>query len=100
FAGLRRHGLVKSHRGPGGGYELAKPASEISVAAIIRAADDSHDTNKLGGNIRRQRQTDPSTEILWEHVGSFVFKKLEAISLEDVITERSDVYQKTFRLTE
>jgi Rrf2 family protein len=35
FAKLRRHGLVKGTRGPGGGYRLAKPADEISIAAII-----------------------------------------------------------------
>ena len=31
FAGLRKHGLVKSHRGPGGGYVLARPPSEIFI---------------------------------------------------------------------
>lgn len=36
---LRRAGLVRSQRGPVGGYWLAKPAEEISLADIIRAVD-------------------------------------------------------------
>jgi Rrf2 family protein len=36
---LRRTGLVRSQRGPDGGFWLARPASEISLADIIRAID-------------------------------------------------------------
>jgi len=36
---LRRHGLVQSTRGREGGYCLARPAAEISIAAIVRAVD-------------------------------------------------------------
>jgi len=36
---LRQAGLVNSRRGPEGGYWLARPAAEISVADVIRAAD-------------------------------------------------------------
>jgi len=36
---LRRGGLVRSQRGPDGGFWLARPASEISLADIIRAID-------------------------------------------------------------
>src|SRR5438445_11686092 len=36
---LRRAGLVRSQRGPEGGFWLAKPASEIALADIIRAVD-------------------------------------------------------------
>jgi Rrf2 family protein len=39
FFELRRHGLVQSTRGREGGYALAKPAAEISIAAIVRAVD-------------------------------------------------------------
>ena len=41
FAGLRRYGLVKSFRGPGGGYILAKPVHEIPVSDILLSAEDS-----------------------------------------------------------
>lgn len=36
---LRRAGLVRSQRGPDGGFWLARPADEISLATIIRAID-------------------------------------------------------------
>ncbi len=36
---LRRAGLVESKRGPVGGYQLGRPASQVSVADVIRAID-------------------------------------------------------------
>lgn len=36
---LRRAGLVVSHRGPDGGYELGRPAAEVSVADVMRVLD-------------------------------------------------------------
>ena len=36
---LRRAGIVRSHRGPEGGYVLSRPASQISLGQVIRAVD-------------------------------------------------------------
>ena len=44
FGKLRRHGLVESVRGPGGGYNLAKPPATMSVSDIILAVDEPIDT--------------------------------------------------------
>jgi Rrf2 family iron-sulfur cluster assembly transcriptional regulator len=44
---LQKSGLVKSTRGPGGGYNLARPASEIRLIEIIRAVDGSVDLDKV-----------------------------------------------------
>lgn len=41
FARLRRRGLVRSTRGPGGGYGLACSAADITVADIVHAVDES-----------------------------------------------------------
>ena len=49
FSRLRKDGLVSSVRGPGGGYRLAKPASEISVSNIITAVDELIDATQCGG---------------------------------------------------
>ena len=46
FGKLRRHHLVDSVRGPGGGYCLARPLEEISVADIIRAVDEPLDATQ------------------------------------------------------
>jgi Rrf2 family iron-sulfur cluster assembly transcriptional regulator len=43
FGKLRRHGLVDSVRGPGGGYNLARDATAVSVADIILAVDEPID---------------------------------------------------------
>src|SRR5512134_713574 len=49
FGKLRRHGLVDSVRGPGGGYNLARPAQDVSVADIILAVDEPIDATQCGG---------------------------------------------------
>ena len=49
FGKLRRHGLVESVRGPGGGYRLARGAETISVADVIVAVDEPIDATKCGG---------------------------------------------------
>ena len=41
LADLRRAGLVRSQRGADGGYRLARPADEVTVADIIRAVLDT-----------------------------------------------------------
>src|SRR5215471_10856820 len=40
FAKLRRGALVKSVRGPGGGYRLSRPAADVRIADIILAVDE------------------------------------------------------------
>ena len=49
FARLRKHGLVNSVRGPGGGYRLGKCSAEIAVADVISAVDESVDAIKCMG---------------------------------------------------
>src|SRR5262249_62134786 len=48
FGKLRRHGLVESVRGPGGGYNLARPATGVSVAEIIVAVGEPIHCTKVG----------------------------------------------------
>ena len=49
FGKLRRHGLVASVRGPGGGYRLARASETVSVADIIVAVDEPIDATLCGG---------------------------------------------------
>ena len=49
FAQLRRQALVKSVRGPGGGYHLGRQATTISVAEVIAAVNEDTDTTRCGG---------------------------------------------------
>ena len=96
FAGLRRHGLVKSHRGPGGGYKLGMAPNEISVAAIIRAAEDSPSAQRNRTGTRSLRSSEcPSTK-LWQSLNGLVYTLLDQVSLDDVVAERDDVYERLF----
>lgn len=49
FGKLRRYKLVDSVRGPGGGYCVARPISQVAVADIIRAVDEQLDATQCGG---------------------------------------------------
>src|SRR6202034_4800365 len=49
FARLRRRGLVTSHRGPGGGYRLGRPAAETSVAGVGIAGGEPLKASRCGG---------------------------------------------------
>src|ERR1700682_4540805 len=49
FGKLRRHRLVYTGRGPGGGYNLARAANSVSVANIIPAVDEPIDATQCHG---------------------------------------------------
>jgi Rrf2 family iron-sulfur cluster assembly transcriptional regulator len=92
FARLRRGGLVKSVRGPGGGYRLAKPAHETSVADIVLAVNEPLRATRCAG------QGSPKgcmlggerclTHNLWEQMGQQIHNYLAGVSLDDVVSGR------------
>src|SRR5690606_13842192 len=89
FARLRKRGLVKSLRGPGGGYRLARAAAETNIAEIVLAVDEPLratrcDTGK-GCMIKGERCL---THDLWEEMGRQIQGYLASVSLEDVVRGR------------
>ena len=86
---LKQHKLLVSRRGPEGGYTLAKPASEIAIADVIRAVE---------GPLATVRDTSAAalsyvgpTEALrtvWIAVRGSLRHVLEEVTLEDVLTGR------------
>lgn len=85
FAALRRRGLVDGTRGPGGGYRLGRPRSEISVADVIDAVDETVDATKCGG--KRNCNGDSKgclTHDLWFDLSGQIREYLSARSLEMV----------------
>jgi len=50
FAKLRRKELVKSVRGPGGGYQLSRSAKDIHIAEIVDSVDENVDATKCNAN--------------------------------------------------
>jgi Rrf2 family iron-sulfur cluster assembly transcriptional regulator len=90
FAKLRRHGLVKSARGPGGGYRLSRPADEMRVADIILAVDEPiRATRCLPGTKGCMTASIRCvTHDLWEELGQQIHVFLSSITLADVVERR------------
>ena len=96
FGKLRRAGLVTAMRGPGGGYRLARPASEIPIAAIVAAADEEIRTTRcdvgeagcLAGAGPDGTAGRCQTHDLWFELGRQIRLFLEGVTLADVVDGR------------
>lgn len=81
FSRLRRQGLVRSTRGPGGGYRLSRPAAEISVSHVIEAVAESVEYTRCGGERNCQNQERCLTHDLWQSLGDHVRSFLDDVTL-------------------
>ena len=91
FARLRRAGLVKSVRGPGGGYRLARTSIETRVSEIILAVDEPIKATLCRPNSSAGCRTDQSrcvTHDLWEELGNQIHMFLSSVSLHDVLERK------------
>lgn len=87
FANLRRAGLVRGMRGPGGGYRLAMPVEDISVAKIIAAVDEKVDvTCGKGEECKEDASKRCLTHDLWVHLSHQLYDFLDGIKLGDLVT--------------
>ena len=88
FVKLRRADLVVSVRGPGGGYRLARPASEIRVVDILSAVDETvsamHKGAGASGAASGSRAQSLSNR-LWEGLSAHVYVFLHQARLSDVV---------------
>lgn len=87
FARLRRSGVVKSVRGPGGGYQLGRPAAELAVSQIVRAVDEPLEAVRCttGGGGCMPGGERCLTHDLWEALGGQIDDYLSSVSLADVL---------------
>jgi len=88
FAKLRRSKLVVSARGPGGGYRLARSRTEIYVAQIIDAVDESVDVTNCQGKGNCHQGETCLTHHLWEDLSGQIHEFLSHISLGDLMEKR------------
>jgi Rrf2 family iron-sulfur cluster assembly transcriptional regulator len=91
FAKLRRAGLVKSVRGPGGGYLLARTAEDTRIADAILAVDEPIRATRCQPNTATGCQSDKSrclTHDLWEELSRQIHLFLSSVSLADVVERR------------
>lgn len=88
FVKLRRAELVTSVRGPGGGYRLARPASEIRVVDVLSAVDETVDAMHKGAGASggaSGSRAQSLTNRLWEGLSAHVYVFLHQTRLSDVI---------------
>ncbi len=88
FVKLRRAELVTSVRGPGGGYRLARPATEIRVSEIMEAVDETVDALKKGAGASggaSGSRAQSLTNRLWQSLSAHVYVFLHQTRLSDVV---------------
>ncbi len=90
FSRLRKCGLVTSVRGPGGGYRLGKCSTQIAVADVISAVNESVDATKCSGKGDCQGGEQCLTHSLWEGLSQRIEDFLKSITLSELV-EKSDV---------
>lgn len=91
FAKLRKCVLVTSVRGPGGGYKLARGASDITMADIILGAEETIRMTRCDKDQAHGCMNDKTrcmTHELWDGLGKTIYHYLTSISLEDVVQRR------------
>jgi Rrf2 family transcriptional regulator, iron-sulfur cluster assembly transcription factor len=97
FVQLRQAGLVDSVRGRGGGYRLARSASDISVAEVMQAVEEETRMTRcsvgseLGGCVGDARCL---THGLWHALGAHIQNFLSQTSLQDVIDDVPDHWRR------
>ena len=91
FVRLRRAGLVESARGPGGGYKLSRPATEIRVSEVLAAVDETVSALHVGagasGGLSGSRAQTLSNR-LWQSLSAHVYVFLHNATLADVARNR------------
>ena len=87
FGKLRRHKIVGSVRGPGGGYRLARPMNEVTVADIIAAVDEPLDATNCGGRENCHDEHRCMTHDLWTNLNKRMHEYLASVSLLDLVNQ-------------
>jgi Rrf2 family iron-sulfur cluster assembly transcriptional regulator len=88
FGKLRRHELVESTRGPGGGYTLARPMRDVSVADIIFAVDEPLDATSCGGKENCHDDGPCMTHELWSNLNKKMIEFLDSVTLQQLVDQQ------------
>ena len=88
FGKLRRHTLVESVRGPGGGYTLARSLDKLSVADIVTAVDEPLDATQCGGKENCHDDRRCMTHDLWATLNEKMHDYLSSVTLGDLIAHQ------------
>lgn len=100
FGKLRRHDIVESVRGPGGGYHLARRAEKVTVADIIIAVDEPIDATQCGGKGNchgsdQERGIHCMTHDLWATLNAKMVDYLDSVSLQDLVNQQKQKHAES-----
>lgn len=88
FGKLRRHELVESTRGPGGGYTLGRLPQALTVADIIFAVDEPLDATQCGGRQNCHDDGPCMTHDLWTNLNRKMVEYLGSVTLSDLVAQQ------------
>lgn len=91
FGKLRKGDLVRSVRGPGGGYMLARDGADVRISDIILSVDEPiKATRCVPGNPNGCRENNGRclTHDLWTELGNQIYLFLNSVSLDDIVEKR------------
>lgn len=94
FGKLRRHNIVESVRGPGGGYYLARPGSQITIADIISAVDEPMDATNCEGKGDCKDGKPCSTHALWYGLNEVLQAYLSSVTLQQLVDKHAQESDK------
>jgi Rrf2 family iron-sulfur cluster assembly transcriptional regulator len=97
FSRLRRHELVESVRGPGGGYYLARALDDVSVADIIRAVDEPIDATQCGGKENCHDEHRCMTHDLWVGLNAHIYDYLDNVTLASLVAKQHECKEKVLK---
>ncbi|KUJ71435.1 Rrf2 family transcriptional regulator [Thiomicrospira sp. WB1] len=88
FSRLKKADLVLSARGPGGGYRLSRPASEIKVNQVIQAVNEDLEPRRCRGESNCQNGDECLSHALWADLSDMINQFLSDVSLQAIIDKR------------
>lgn len=96
FGKLRRAQLIESVRGPGGGYQLARPASDITVSEIVLAVDEASDANLSTGRdtclVIDNEEGGGEPHDLWASLNQRIVSYLDSVTLKNLVDANAHRY--------
>ena len=91
FGKLRKGGLVKSIRGPGGGYLLSRTAEEVRISDVILAVDEPIKATRCSPGSPsgcRGNNSRCLTHDLWGELGNQIYMYLSSVTVADICERR------------
>jgi Rrf2 family iron-sulfur cluster assembly transcriptional regulator len=88
FSNLRKAGIVKSVKGPGGGYTLGKSSAEVKISNIIKAIGEPIKMTRCGNEaVGCMAKTRCKTHDLWHGLEKTIYLYFESISINDICNQ-------------